>query len=77
MSIQVSLRLYGWHAKRLEALAKESKLGPCTVARELLIAAIEQASDDPPPRVEGSHLERFYAGRETEPDSAQLKEFNQ
>ena len=65
MTVQISVRLYGWHARRLEALAKESQLGPNTVARELLMAAIEQASDDPPPRVGGTHLKRFFEGRKT------------
>ena len=61
--VQVSFRLRGWHAEQLKALARESELGPCTVARELLMAAIEQASGDPPPKVDPTqHLKRFHRG---------------
>ena len=63
MTVQLGIRLNGWHAKELEKLAAESMIGHCTVARELLMAAIEQASDDPPPRVGGTHLKRFFEGR--------------
>lgn len=61
METQVSFRLRGWHAEQLKALARESELGPCTVARQLLMAAVEQASGDPPPKVDSTqHLQRFY-----------------
>ena len=65
MTVQLGIRLNGWHAKELEKLAAESMICHGTVAKDLLMAAIEQASDDPPPRIGGTHLKRFFEGRKT------------
>ena len=58
---QLGIRIDGWHWQRLQILAEESRLTPTTVGRDLLLAAIEQASDSEPFRP--SHLQKFDRGR--------------
>jgi len=65
MTTQLGLRLNGWHEQRLMELAKEALLPHNTVAKDLLMAALEQASKDPPPRVGAAHLKKFHEGRKS------------
>ena len=65
MTVQLGLRLNGWYERRLMELAKEALLPHNTVAKELLMAALEQASDDPPPRAGIAHLKKFHEGRKS------------
>ena len=65
MTTQLGLRLNGWHEQRLMELSKEALLPHNTVAKELLMAALEQASNDPPPRAGIAHLKKFHEGRKS------------
>ena len=58
---QYGVRLPAWHVEALEELAEASGARDTTVARELLMAAIEQASGKKP---EGLplHLQKFWDG---------------
>ena len=61
--LQISTKIYSeWHKKRLLELAEEAGISYTTCARDLLYAAIEQASDNPPPRTQLVHLQRFDEG---------------
>ena len=61
---QINMRLQpkSWHLLQLEQLSEESGYSVSQIARDLLLAAIEQTSDDPPPRQQPLHLHRFDQG---------------
>ena len=60
---QISTLIYSdWHWNRLTELADEAAIPVTTCARDLLYAAIEQASENPPPRQQPRHLQRFDEG---------------
>ena len=64
--MQVAARLKGWHEQQLLKLAGEAQKPHTTVARELLMAALEQTSDNPPPKPVGpTHLVKFNQGRKS------------
>jgi predicted DNA-binding protein len=65
MSLQVSIRLNGWHKQQLLSLTKEAQRSHTTIARELLMAALEQTSDNPPEQVGSTHLVKFHNGRKS------------
>ena len=65
MTMQFGFRLSGWHEQRLKELSKETHLPHNKVAKELLMAALEQASDDPPQRAGTAHLKKFHEGRQS------------
>ena len=65
MTIQVSTRVRGWHEQQLLKLAEESRKPYTTVARELLMAALEQTSENPPPDTGFRHLDKFHQGRKS------------
>ena len=65
MTLQVSMRLKGWHEQQLLKLAQEAQKPYTTVARELLMAALEQTSDNPPEQVGSTHLVKFNKGRKS------------
>ena len=61
--LQISTKIYSeWHSKRLLELAEEAGISYTTCARDLLYAAIEQASDNPPARQQPVHLQKFDQG---------------
>lgn len=61
--LQISTKIYSeWHSKRLLELAEEAGITYTTCARDLLYAAIEQASENPPPRTQPVHLQKFDQG---------------
>ena len=61
---QINMRLQpkSWHLLQLEQLSEESGYSLGQIARDLLFAAIEQTSDNPPPRQQPLHLHRFDQG---------------
>ena len=60
---QISTKIFSdWHWQRLQELADEAGIPCTTCARDLLYAAIEQASDDPPGRKQPVHLQKFDEG---------------
>jgi len=60
---QISAKIFSdWHWDRLLELAEEAGIPYTTCARDLLYAAIEQASDDPPARQQPVHLQKFDQG---------------
>ena len=60
---QISTVIYSdWHWDKLKELANEAGIPITTCARDLLYAAIEQTSDNPPPRTQPVHLQRFDQG---------------
>ena len=61
---QINMRLQpkSWHLMQLEKLSEESGYSVSQIARDLLMAAIEQTSDNPPPRQQPLHLHRFDQG---------------
>ena len=65
MTLQVSIRLKGWHEQQLLKLAQEAQKPHSTIARELLMAALEQTSDNPPEQVGSTHLVKFNKGRKS------------
>ena len=65
MTTQVATRLKGWHEQQLFKLAEEAQKPHTTVARELLMAALEQTSDNPPKQVGSTHLVKFNKGRKS------------
>ena len=62
LQISTTIYLFDWHCKRLLELAEEAGVPYTTCARDLLYAAIEQASDNPPPRTQPVHLQKFDEG---------------
>ena len=65
MTLQVGTRLRGWHEQQLLKLAEEAQKPYSTVAKELLMAALEQTSDNPPEEVGSPHLIKFNKGRKS------------
>ena len=65
MTTQVSMRLRDWHEQQLLKLAEEAQKPHSTVARELLMAALEQTSNNPPEPVGSTHLVKFNKGRKS------------
>ena len=65
MTTQASIRLRGWHEQQLLKLAEEAQKPYSTVAKELLMAALEQTSDNPPEQVSSPHLIKFNQGRKS------------
>ena len=67
---QISTKIFSdWHWQRLQQLAQEAEIPITVCARDLLYAAIEQTSDNPPARKQPVHLQRFDEGtkkRDTE-----------
>ena len=61
---QVNLRFQpkSWHYKQLEELSEMTGLAVTQIARDLLMAAIEQTSDNPPARQQPVHLQKFDEG---------------
>ena len=60
---QISTKIFSdWHWGRLQELAEEAGIPITVCARDLLYAAIEQASDNPPPRQQPVHLQKFDQG---------------
>ena len=53
---QLGIRVSGWHEKQLENLAIGLDLSATTVARLLLLWALENTSDEPP---KDSGIEKF------------------
>jgi hypothetical protein len=53
---QLGIRVRGWHQRQLEELAVDLDLSATTVARLLLLWAVENTSDEPP---ENSSIEKF------------------
>ena len=53
---QLGIRVNGWHKRQLEELAIDLDLSPTTVARLLLLWALESTSDEPP---KDSGIEKF------------------
>jgi len=61
--LQISTKIYSeWHSERLLELAEEAGISYTTCARDLLYAAIAQASENPPERQQPVHLQRFDQG---------------
>tara|TARA_R100001510_G_scaffold48584_1_gene46457 strand:+ start:421 stop:639 length:219 start_codon:yes stop_codon:yes gene_type:complete len=58
---QYGVRLPAWHVERIEEFAKDSGVSATWVAKELLMAAIEQASGKKPNTVP-AHLQKFLDG---------------
>ena len=53
---QLGIRVSGWHERQLEDLAVALGLSATTVARLLLLWALENPSDEPP---QNSGIEKF------------------
>lgn len=58
---QYGVKLPAWHVETIEELAKASDVSATRVAKELLMAAIEQASGKKPKRVP-VHVQKFLDG---------------
>ena len=59
--MQLGIRIDGWHWERLQELAQQAGLTPTAAGRDLLFAALEQASERGPARP--IHLQQFDRGR--------------
>ena len=55
---QLGIRVNGWHKRQLEMLAIDLDLSETTVARLLLLWALEDTSDEPP-KAKGYGVEKL------------------
>ena len=62
MQLGIRMAKGSWHLKQLMFLADQSNLPPTTIGRDLLLAALEQTSDNPPEREKPFHLQKFDDG---------------